>query len=97
MTHVPPFKESCWYDGSISAPSFLPGFSCKAVGDLLSRVAQEKSATRFTVLCGHTHGHGHAQILPNLQVYTGFGTYSALHLGFVEIDGADVTVQAPRP
>ena len=37
LTHVPPFRESCWYEGQISDDSALPHFSCKAVGDVLLR------------------------------------------------------------
>ncbi len=29
----------------------------------------------MTVLCGHTHGEGEAQILPNLKVLTGGAEY----------------------
>ena len=29
----------------------------------------------MTVLCGHTHGEGQAQILPNLKVLTGGAKY----------------------
>ena len=29
----------------------------------------------MTVLCGHTHGRGHARILPNLEVRTGGAKY----------------------
>jgi hypothetical protein len=32
---------------------------------------------RMTVLCGHTHSPGEAQILPNLQVLTGGAVYGA--------------------
>ncbi len=30
---------------------------------------------QMTVLCGHTHGSGDAQILPNLRVLTGGAVY----------------------
>ena len=30
---------------------------------------------QLTVLCGHTHGSGTVEILPNLQVHTGAATY----------------------
>ena len=30
---------------------------------------------QMTVLCGHTHGGGEAQVLPNLRVLTGDARY----------------------
>ena len=35
LTHVPPFRESCWHGGKISDDDYLPHFACKAVGDIL--------------------------------------------------------------
>jgi predicted MPP superfamily phosphohydrolase len=32
---------------------------------------------KVTVLCGHTHGAGFAQVLPNLEVWTGGVQYGA--------------------
>jgi Icc protein len=75
LTHVPPFERACWHDGRISDTNYLPHFSCKAVGDVLLRTMQERPSCRLTVLCGHTHGYGVAQILPNLEVRTGGAVY----------------------
>jgi 3',5'-cyclic-AMP phosphodiesterase len=36
VTHVPPFRESCWHDGRLSDDNWLPFFTCKAVGDVLA-------------------------------------------------------------
>ena len=75
LTHVPPFIEACWYNGKHSDPNWLPFFSCKAVGDVLSDIMRELYNKRMTVLCGHTHGGGRSQILPNLLVLTGPAKY----------------------
>lgn len=75
LTHVPPFRESCWHVGAISGEDWLPYFSCKVVGDALRRFAESHPKTQVTVLCGHTHSSGIAQILPNLTVYTGGAEY----------------------
>jgi len=75
LTHVPPFKEASWYGGRISDDNWLPHFSCKAVGDVLYREMKDHPKQRLTVLCGHTHGSGEAQILENLKVFTGGTTY----------------------
>ena len=36
VTHVPPFRESCWHQGRISDDEWLPHFTCKAAGDALA-------------------------------------------------------------
>lgn len=44
LVHVPPFKESCWYEGKISDDSWLPHFTCKAVGGVLTEMMAERPA-----------------------------------------------------
>ena len=75
LTHVPPFKEACWHEGQISDDEFLPHFTCQAVGEVLLEMMQSYPECNLTVLCGHTHGSGTAQILPNLLVKTGGAEY----------------------
>lgn len=74
-THVPPFREACWHRGKISDDDWLPHFTCKAVGDALLEIMRKYRTRKLTVLCGHTHGAGVAQMLPNLVVYTGGAHY----------------------
>jgi hypothetical protein len=75
VTHVPPFREACWYQGRISDDNWLPHFTCHAVGEVLAEAMRNALDHRMTVLCGHTHGAGEAQILPNLRVLTGGAIY----------------------
>jgi Icc protein len=75
VTHVPPFPESAWWQGKPSSPDFLPFFSCKAMGDILMKFMRKNPEKQMTVLCGHTHGSGIAQIMPNCIVYTGSARY----------------------
>ena len=75
LTHVPPFKEACWFERQISDDDFLPHFTCSAVGDVLVEIMRAHPDCRLTVLCGHTHGEGEATILPNLLVKTGGAEY----------------------
>jgi hypothetical protein len=75
LTHVPPFKESCWYQGQVSYDEWLPFFACQAVGDVLREAMKKRPDRHLTVYCGHTHNGGTAQILPNLQVITGAAEY----------------------
>lgn len=75
LTHVPPFAEAAWHEGNPSHEDWLPYFACKAVGDALADMMRANPAKRMTVLCGHTHSAGAAQILPNLTVLTGAADY----------------------
>jgi predicted MPP superfamily phosphohydrolase len=75
-THVPPFKEACWYEGlHLSDDDGLPHFACEAVGKVLAQTMRRHPDHRLTVLCGHTHGQGVVDILPNLRVKTGGAEY----------------------
>lgn len=75
LTHVPPFRQACWHEGKISADDFLPFFATKVVGDMLRSVMEANPECNLRVFCGHTHGGGAADILPNLKVYTGGAQY----------------------
>jgi len=75
LVHVPPFIESCWHEGEISGDDWLPHFTCRAVGDTLRQIMNENPEKKMTVLCGHTHSSGTAQILSNLLVKTGAAKY----------------------
>jgi predicted MPP superfamily phosphohydrolase len=75
LTHVPPFKDACWHKGRISNDEYLPHFTCKAVGDVLMEIMKAHPDCNLTVLCGHTHGQGEAEVLPNLHVKTGGAEY----------------------
>ena len=87
LTHVPPFKEACWHQGRISGDEWLPGFTCKAVGDLLLEAADAHAERAITVLCGHTHGEGEARPRPNLHVITGGAMYGRPVFRTVDVRG----------
>ena len=75
LTHVPPFKEACFFGEGISDDNWLPHFGCKAVGEILVELMKSKIDRDMVVLCGHTHGAGSVKILPNLHVITGGAEY----------------------
>lgn len=77
LTHVPPFVEACWHEGKTSDGNWAPFFTCKAVGDVLLETMPKRPDRQLTVLCGHSHGAGRAQLLPNLEVLTGRAEYGA--------------------
>jgi len=80
LTHVPPFREACWHRGAISDDRWLPYFTCLAAGDALREILAARPDCDCTVLCGHTHGAGTAEILPNLRVWTGGAVYGQPHV-----------------
>lgn len=75
LTHVPPLREACWYDGRISDDEWAPHFTCKAVGDVLLDVMRDYRDRELIVLCGHTHGTGECRPLENMRVLTGGAEY----------------------
>lgn len=77
--HVPPFQESCWYNGKTPNhdDDYLPHFTCKAVGDALLDIADQYPTKQITVLCGHTHGTGEVMMRPNLHVITAGAEYGS--------------------
>ena len=92
LTHVPPFREACWHEGAISADPWLPGFTCGAMGKILSETAAAHPKCAFTVLCGHTHGGGFARISPNLVVHTQAAEYGRPDFLVLEVspDGVQI-------
>jgi predicted phosphohydrolase len=77
LTHVPPFREACWYRSANSSDNGLPHFASKAVGDAMIEAMRAHPDRELLVLCGHTHDAGEAEILPNLRVLTGGARYGA--------------------
>lgn len=75
LTHVPPLRAACWYNGQTSDDAWAPHFTCKAVGNALIEVMQEHRDRRLTVLCGHTHSPGITRPLENVTIYTAAAEY----------------------
>ena len=77
LTHVPPFRGACWYQGTISDDEWAPHFVCQAMGHVILDQAALHPARRITVLCGHTHSPGMFQPANNVNVITGGAEYGA--------------------
>ncbi|HUY89858.1 MAG TPA: metallophosphoesterase [Pirellulales bacterium] len=75
LTHVPPLREACWYQGQISSDEWLPHFTCLAVGQALVEIMRQRPERKLTVLCGHTHSSGETWPLPNVRILTGSAEY----------------------
>ncbi len=77
LTHVPPFREACWYQGQISNDEWLPHFTCLAVGQAVLKIMREYPQRQLTIFCGHTHSSGECRPLDNVRVVTGQAEYGA--------------------
>ena len=98
LTHVPPFRQACWYRGKPSDDNGLPHFGCKAVGDALLSVMHDLPDRELTVLCGHTHGGGEVDVLGNLRCLTGEAAYGKpVVQRLFEIDGCGRHEQSDLP
>ena len=63
--------------GYSGAVDWIPDFTCKAIGDLLLILSTAHPHIQWTVLCGHGHHSGTANIRENLTVYTGPAEYGS--------------------
>jgi hypothetical protein len=77
LTHVPPFPEACTTEGRVWRDDWLPFFTSRAVGDVLTAAAEKRPNVQYLVLCGHTHRAGDAKLRDNLRVVTGAAEYRA--------------------
>lgn len=75
LTHIPPFKEACMYEGEVSGDDWLPYFSSKATGDVLKSICTTYPDIDFLVLCGHTHSKAKYSPFSNLTVEAGHAEY----------------------
>ena len=75
LTHVPPFRETCWHEGQLTDDNYLPHFANQVVGDALVEIMASRPDCQLTVLCGHTHSPCQIKILDNLLVLAGQAEY----------------------
>lgn len=76
-THVPPFAESAWHEGRPSGPTYLPWYTCHALGFALNRFADSRPDVKLTTLCGHVHSESIFGARLNHFVHTGASKYGA--------------------
>ena len=74
-THVPPFAEACWYEGSNAVNEWTPHFTGLAVGYEILRFAEANPQIQFEVYCGHGHNAGQVTLSSNILVETGAAVY----------------------
>jgi len=71
LTHAPPFREACWYEGKTTDDNWAPFFVAGQVGNALLEFSSRRPDCKVTVLCGHTHHAGVAKMTASLRVHTG--------------------------
>jgi len=76
-THVPPWSSAAWHEGRLSNQDWRTYFVSVAVGRVIEDAARAHPDVQFAVLCGHTHGEGVVDLLPNLRCSTGAAEYGA--------------------
>ena len=72
LTHAPPFREACWYEGKTTDDNWAPFFVAGQVGNVLlefSSLRPDLQSDR--TVRSHTHHAGIAEMAANLQVHTG--------------------------
>lgn len=75
LTHVPPFWEGSFApNGKVQDLNWAPHFVCQTAGDFLKDIMKD-SESFLTVLSGHTHGAGTAQIANNIKAVNGHAKY----------------------
>jgi len=80
LTHVPPFREVCWYDGQVCDDNWAPHFVNLASGERLKAIMEEHPTKQLLVLCGHSHESADVHILPNLHVLAGHSRLGTLSI-----------------
>lgn len=97
-THVPPFREACWYQGRTTDDWWAPFFVCGQVGEVLREAAKRFPQRRIEVLCGHTHHGGVAKMTERMTVTTAGAEYGQPEIaawlgvatdGFQGLDGGN--------
>lgn len=56
VSHVPPFPEAHRHEGERGSNGTMSWYTCKALGDVLAKCAENHPNVQFTSLSGHTHG-----------------------------------------
>lgn len=78
VTHFPVFRGACFApDGTLDIPDrgWWPWSINTTFGHAIRDVTDRYPHVDFTVLTGHTHGGGKAQVAPNLTVVAGRAQY----------------------
>lgn len=68
LTHAPPFREACLFQGKVTDDVWAPHFVSSVMGKMLRRVMSQFPQNECSVLAGHSHHEAKVQILENLSI-----------------------------
>lgn len=80
LTHSPPFREACLYEGKVCDDNWGPHFVATAVGQMLLQVAKVNPDKSILVLSGHSHEKADVVITENVRVLSGKADLGSLCL-----------------
>lgn len=75
LTHVPPFPELCFHNGSNALSERTPYYVCGAVGKMLREVMAGYPDKKLLCLSGHVHHRHEFAPLSNILAKTGHAVY----------------------
>lgn len=74
-THVPPFRECCYWQGEPSRDDWAPFFVNQTLGKMFIEMMENYPDKELLILCGHTHAAMEYHPLPNLTARVGHADY----------------------
>lgn len=80
LTHIPPFRSSCKYNGKLAVNEWLPHYSSQTVGDSIVKTIAQFYDKKVVILCGHTHEEAIDGINDNLRVHVGKADYKTVDI-----------------
>jgi hypothetical protein len=78
VTHFPCFVKACWDEHGhpdVEENGWWPWSIDTTLGRMLLELTAGHPKVEFTLLTGHTHGGGRAQLTPNLTCISGKAQY----------------------
>lgn len=80
LTHSPPFREACLYEGKVCDDNWGPHFVSTAVGQMILKEAELHPDKTIVVLSGHSHEKADLLVADNVRVVTGKAQLGSLWL-----------------
>src|SRR5207247_8186405 len=71
LTHIAPWRETCFYEGRTVDDQRAPWFVQQHAGEIIAGAAARYPRRHITVLQGHAHGKQLVHLRDNLVVYVG--------------------------
>lgn len=75
ITHAPPFREACMYEGKATDDNWAPLFVNTSLGKMLFELMENYPDKNLHLYCGHTHHKCEYSPLPNFKVTVAHADY----------------------